>query len=487
MPKIKRQIPRNDKGYNLNYQPPGPVTEAFMLDDRMYQYLKGPWGSGKSSVVCMKIFLRSCMQEPDPRDGIRRTRWAIIRNTYPELKSTTIKTFCYWFPEQYFGTMWWDIPITYLMKYRDVEAEIFFIAMDRPEHVKKLLSLELTGAWANECRELPKQVLDDLEGRIGRYPAMSEGGATWFGVMADTNPPDDDHWLYEMFEETPDLDPKKYVLYSQPSGLSPEAENKSNLRPGYYETMLINKSPSWVDVYVRGKWGTVHGDRLVYHEWDEARHLAKEPIIPNPNLPLFVGFDYGLTPACVLAQVTPRGKLLVLREIVSTSIAPDGIGVRQFIRTAVRWHLANEFSRYQLEVWGDPAGAHRAQTDEVTCEQILQEEGLDVRSPDTNSFIERREAVADYLNLAEGFLLDPSCKVLKRGFNKGYKYKRMRVGGKDFPVDRVDKIGNLTTHPHDALQYICLGIKHHTHIKKMNASIPNTSGPQYPLYSEADA
>ena len=48
---------------------------------------------------------------------------------------------------------------------------------DVPESLKdkKLLSLELTGAWINEAREVPKAILEGLTGRVGRYP-KKEGG-----------------------------------------------------------------------------------------------------------------------------------------------------------------------------------------------------------------------------------------------------------------------------------------------------------------------
>ena len=64
--------------------------------------------------------------------------------------------------------------------------------MDRPEDVRKVLSLEYTGAFINEARELPKAVVDGITMRVGRYPSMKDGiGATWCGVVADTNAPDE--------------------------------------------------------------------------------------------------------------------------------------------------------------------------------------------------------------------------------------------------------------------------------------------------------
>ncbi len=125
-------------------------------------------------------------------------RFAIVRNSYPMLKTTTIKTWIDLFPESTFGPLLWTPPITHHIKLPSrgdaagIDCEVIFLALDQPKDVRKLLSLELTGAWVNEARELPKAVIDGLTHRVGRYPTKRDGGATWSGIWMDTNPMDDD-------------------------------------------------------------------------------------------------------------------------------------------------------------------------------------------------------------------------------------------------------------------------------------------------------
>jgi hypothetical protein len=73
------------------YKPPGPVAKVFMMDDAFFRGIMGPFGSGKSTVCIMEILRRASLQRAG-KDGIRRSRWAIIRNTYPKLRATTIKS-----------------------------------------------------------------------------------------------------------------------------------------------------------------------------------------------------------------------------------------------------------------------------------------------------------------------------------------------------------------------------------------------------------
>jgi hypothetical protein len=103
-----------------------------------------------------------------------------------------------------------------------VECEVLFRALDRPDHVKKLLSLELTWCYFNEWKEIPKPVTDVMKTRVGRYPRREDVTRYWSGIFGDTNPPDDDHYLFKQFEEE---HPVGYRRFKQPSARSPQAEN----------------------------------------------------------------------------------------------------------------------------------------------------------------------------------------------------------------------------------------------------------------------
>lgn len=152
-----------------------PTLAKFHADDSFVRGIRGPVGSGKSVGMCMEVASRAMRQEP-AWDGIRRTRWVVIRNSYPELVSTTIKTWVDWFREDWYGPVVYSTPITHkLWLNKETYVEVFFLALDRPDEIRKLLSLEVTGGWINEAREIPKEILDALTGRVGRYPSKREG------------------------------------------------------------------------------------------------------------------------------------------------------------------------------------------------------------------------------------------------------------------------------------------------------------------------
>jgi hypothetical protein len=345
---------------------PSATLERFHGSNAFVRLIRGPIGSGKSVGCCWEIYGRAMEQEPGP-DGVRRSRWVITRNTYAELETTTLRTWCDWFGEA--GRVVHGAPITQTCRFEHddgsrVELEVWFLALDRPEHVKKLLSLEITGAWMNEFREQPKAVLDALTGRVGRYPSKREGGATWFGVIGDTNPPDTDHWLFKLEEEEPD----GFEFYAQPAGDGPDAENVENLPPGYYDRLKAGKSEEWIKVYVKGDYGFVLDGKPVYPEFRTNLHVREFSIVKA--WPMYGGLDFGLTPAGVAAQRAPNGQIRIHSEL-----ATEDMGLKRFAR------LWNEDmnARYPGMQWaaitGDPAGVARGD-DERTSFDVLAGEQL---------------------------------------------------------------------------------------------------------------
>jgi hypothetical protein len=186
-----------ERRYDIEYN--ATCTAAnFHADDSFFRLLKGPVGCGKTVSAEQEIF-RRIMEQPKGNDGIRYSRWAVIRSTYRQLKTTTIKTWLDWFPEKVFGKIKWDSPIRHHLKFRDVDAEVLFMPLEGESDISNMRSLELTGVYINELQYLPYAVLKACIERCNRYPSMSMCPTPGYsGVIADTNPPDTDHWIYKL-------------------------------------------------------------------------------------------------------------------------------------------------------------------------------------------------------------------------------------------------------------------------------------------------
>lgn len=429
-----------------------PTVKQFSQSRKFIRGLMGPFGSGKSSGCVMELVKWGARQ--NLFNGKRRARFAVIRNTYGQLRDTTIRTVLDWLPSEDFGT-YLKTDHTYVIDRLepDLEIEILFRALDRSEHVANLLSLELTGAWVNEAREVPNAVIKALKGRVGRFPKVLEGGCVDPGIIMDTNPPDDDSWWYKMFEEDR---PDNCAIFKQPSGRSPEVENLPFLPPDYYQNQMMGADEDFIRVYVDGLYGYVREGKPIYQDYNDTLH-CKEFDIPK-GVEIWRGWDFGLTPACVFTLIHPDGRWMIFDELVA-----DDLGISSFA-DVVNLHTAKEYGGYSIRDYGDPAGMQRsamtADKDEKTCFDILKGKGIEIQSSEQNPTI-RIESVRKPLTAIKNgkpqFVLHPRCKVLRKGFQGRYQYKRLKIGGAEERFQDVpDK--NAYSHPHDGLQYVAVKV-----------------------------
>jgi len=322
-----------------------PTAQRFHASDKVVRGFMGPVGNGKS-VTCIQELIRLAQDQWPNSQGIRKTRWTIIRNTTLELRSTTLNTWKQWLPESVCSiTMHPMIMAKCYQPLSDgtrLEFEVYFIALDRDDDVRKLLSLEITGAFINEAREISYAVVKGARERIGRYPSVIDGyqddgdykaprdengkyqPCKRKALLMDTNPPDDDHWWYQLAEENclkstrPEhrdfaISETKRIfdffrgpspLIKLPNGTyepNPEAENVDHLPGGYqyYLDMIAGNDDDHVNVMVLGNYGHLKTGKPVYPEYNDKLHCPETGIIAIPGIGLGLGWDFGLTPSCI--------------------------------------------------------------------------------------------------------------------------------------------------------------------------------------------
>lgn len=371
------------------------------------------------------------------------------------------------------------------MVYEDIDAEVYFIALDRPEDVKKLLSLELTGIWFNEAREMALENVQMGSDRVGRYPSQrarpdditAENWPTWYGVIMDTNSPEDDHWWPAFAGDVPPPEdwtdwekPDNWQFFSQPPAaietrkngrivwqLNPNAENLANLPKDYYKNLIQGKKPAHVRVYVANKYGSVSDGKQVYPEYSDELHLSQFEVKAIPRRTLYVGMDFGRTPAAVFGQYMPDGQWVDLHELCA-----EGIGAKAFARLVKR-EIPLRFEGFTLkdcEFYGDPSGAFAQGGEDKSYFDILRGEGINIRPAPTQNPELRKEAGREPLERSlaggkSGYKVNPHCRMLIKGFRTDYRYPRLGTSGAPRYGDKPEK--NKYSHPHEARQYMLCG------------------------------
>lgn len=444
------------------YEPDGVVLSAYFWDRSELSIIQGPIGSGTSTCSCHKIWAISCDQAPD-RDGIRRTRWLIVRNNYRELKKTTVKTWLEWFPENIWGELVRSEPMTHHLKRAHpsgdgtfVDCEVIFIAIPDAETAEQVAaSFEITGFFMNEAQFQEKAVVDELLSRCGRYPSMRNGpGASWYGGFLDLNAPTEGHWIPYMRGDMP-LPPewsdeqkaeaqvprdektgeKVWTFHLQPPGLiekridgkivyqpNPRAENQRHLKKPYL-VQIRGKRKEWIDRRIMNKVGIYMDGKAVYPDFTEAEHVLPREEDPIMGAPIICGLDFGRDPAAAFCQCV-NGRWVVLSELIGDNESA------QLFAPRVKRHLAQKYPGFKVEFWGDPRGADRTQSVETTAYDIFSANGMRVLPATTDNNPEmRRSAIGSVLGRRNGFGVNPSCLVTKTGFAGGYHYPKIKGTG----------------------------------------------------------
>lgn len=475
-----------------------PTFAQVHQDPNKYLFVMGCVGSGKSSGCIWHIFLNGLNQVPQ-YDGVRRSRYGVLRATYPALKSTVVKSWQNWFKSLI--TITYDVPIRGMIRMphpdgqTSVEIEIIFIALDREEDINKLQSLELTGAHLNECAEIPRAVHQMLKSRVNRYPDMSSGGPKSPFIIADYNAVPANHWLYKIAEEER---PPHHSFYKQPPALlrvdagssdivdgagnyyvvNSDAENLINLPSDYYAELVYGADPEWVNVLVLNNYGMVRSGRPVYPEYLDSVHYNEKLTQPLLGVPMIIGMDLGLTPAAAFTQLTPNGSFNIFDELVT-----EDCSIEKFCQDILKPHIGIYYPKHNFELVIDPAAVNRSQNDAKAAAEIIKNCGLSFRLGKTNNQLRRRESIVYFLRKRDGLVIGPKCQYLRKGFIADFKYEKKRTSTLQVTDETVGMFKekwekNINSHIHEALQYASLECsegrtgKKRTRLKRVEYNTP---------------
>lgn len=451
---------------------PGTKGAEFITSNNFMDVIVGPVGSGKSVLSCLRLMRHTQEQRPSPLDGLRYSRFFVARNTYPDLRRTTIRTWLETFPEEVYGRFYWGQPPAHRISFGDVRMEVDFLALDKPEDIRKLRSGEYTGGWFNEVQYIPIELVDEGQSRVDRYPKQSHGGATWSGVICDANAPDEDHWLAMrtgMVDPPTGLSaeemvhyhwPAEWGLFIQPPALvehmdaqgrvlrysvNPDAENLENLSGQYYQRQIVGKTKAWIDSRLMVRCVLIVEGAPVYPMFRREFHVAPTPLEPVLGISheVLLWMDFGRSPAALFAQEI-NGRVFVQHEMIgfnepASSFAPK---VKRF--------LEQTYPGCRLVAHGDPKGQDRGQATDTTPFEVFAANGIPV-NPSSNDIRARVEAVSYALNDNPGgvnrWSVSPRCRTLIVGLAGRYCLEKDPESGELKPTK------NKYSHVGNALEY----------------------------------
>ena len=482
-----------------------PVLSECFLDRSFVRVLWGPVGSGKSTLCCGAIMANAMLQPAV--NGIRSSRYIVVRNTQPELKSTTIaSTWLRIFPERFCGPMTYSAPITHRIKVAPVlrsregdipglDAEVVFLAIDQEADVDKLRSYDTTGAWINEGALVPLSAAQMMIRRIGRFPAkIGDIEAVDPFLLIDSNASDEDNELRQLEAQAPagwkffhqppavlevtlagrgavciDPDPRytgkqfDHGAVIRAAGRSwvvnPQAENLAHLRREYYPAQLPGSTLEQIQRDLQVRFVYVQDGRPVVPEFSQQVHVVDD--LPMIDAPLEMGGDIGggtLNPAAALGQRHESGTWLIHDELVCADV-----GLKDYC-LALKGKLAEpHLQKPGVKVGrfhGDPAGNKRDELFGDVIFEHLRAAGIDAHPVHSNDLELRIQAIRNpFTRMVRGkpaILIHRRCKTLIQALAGKWKYRKIQVSGGDRYSDKPEK-----SHPYsdigDAATYLIMG------------------------------
>lgn len=420
--------------HNVDFTP-NPVQRNFIESRAKADLFSSRMGEGKSTGLAWSALLHT-RHNPG-------ASWALIRDTYENIIGTTQKTFFTWFPPGIFGsynaskkTFTWASGIA--------DGEVVFMGMDDQQDASKLMSREFAGFGIDEpapavgSSGVDEMIFDIALSRL-RQPKMN-----WYSAKLAENNPDEAHWTYRRFVAPGE---REFKIW-QPA----LPENALNLPAGYYAELrkLWGHRPDLIRRFIEGEFGFQQIGKSCTPQWNDRLHLSLG-LTPIPRQDVYMLWDFGLNPTCIITQRTPLGHWNFLDCMVG-----DGIGVEELIDNWVRPLWEERYARLKCPMRhiGDPAGLTREQTSSArsAVRAIRTKLGGTWRSGPLRLW-ERLNPLQSALTRTVGgrglIQVDRDrCGPVWHALRGGYHFHVSRTG-----ITSSEPVKNIHSHPGDACGY----------------------------------
>ncbi len=312
----RKPLPKQAEFLKQALDPQGPKYTAYV----------GGIGSGKSLIGCITILSQAVLYPGD---------YLIARQFYPELKTTTYKTFLEICPKELIVEH--RIADSYVRVHAagGKTSIIYFRPLEEPD---KFRSMNLSGFLIDEANQVSEEAFVLLQGRL-------RGNGLRKGLIV-SNPAGHD-WLYRWFVKKDHLKTdeakNRYSLIQAPS-----TENV-HLPDGYVSSLMESWSEDRIKREIHGSFDAFEG--MVYNEFRRDVHVVRPFRIPE-EWERHIRIDHGYrNPAAVLfCASAPDGEVYVykelyvrewlIKELVLGNDKEHKRGIKQMVGNGEKFHTA---------------------------------------------------------------------------------------------------------------------------------------------------
>ena len=374
----------------------------------------GGIGNGKTFAGILIRITRVLDPKQKPQLGM------IARQTYPELRDSTQRTFF-----ELLHLIGFLPGVHYEYKKQENRVifanghEIIFRSLDDPA---KLLSINLGWFYIDQAEEVSEEVFLTLLGRL-RAVATPQ---CWI-----TGNPLGHNWVWHRFIHDPV--PGNTIFNAKTE------ENIKNLPEGYVDNLKNNYNDIWVNRYLYGSWDAFEGQ--IYPDFEPSVHIVPD-FNPDPGWRRFIAIDHGRTnPTAILwGAVDQDDKIWIYREHYEA-----GHDVDYHARMCKAYRNEGKYETYVI----DPSTGAGKKDDPETIGNRYRQLGIPVinANNDVQGGIDK---VTEYIKNNKIFITR-SCENLKREMTN-YQWEQPSASRID--LNQPEKPLKKDAHAVDSLRYM---------------------------------
>lgn len=235
----------------LRIQFKNPEQRDFYYSTARCQCFSGGFNNGKSFAGCLKSLTLLLTYH--------NYRMIIARQTYTDLKRTTMETFLKLCPTELIVSHNSQDGLTVLAN----GSQIFWLHLDKIDE-STLRGIEPNSILVDQAEEMEEKVYDVLDGRVGRWdgaivpkdlldfypewPYKNDRPVAPSYLMLLCNPESEFHFIYRKYHnESTDRNPDYFFA---------SGEWDRNLGSEETYDQALTRDPEFVDKYVKGLWGS---------------------------------------------------------------------------------------------------------------------------------------------------------------------------------------------------------------------------------------
>ena len=297
-----------------------PMQLKYVTSNAHIVQIIGPMGEGKTyaSVAGLIAHAHRCG---------KNIRAALVRDTFQNIKTSTIPDV-----HDYLGS-WVQFKDGFkkmvIKSTPQVDVDLFGI--DDESSISKLQGPQYACIWLEEPAPiyekanagLPREVFNMALSRAARQRG------TTMRVQISHNPADEDHWSSLLADEpeeyltVQDENTGEWITIIKKTFWIPKGENKDLSSLSRAANMAAFKDdPAKWQRYVEGEVASVHLGKKVTPGYHPATHYS-DTILPVHKGEVILFWDSYQSPACVIAQYSPIGQLVIHDTIVGEQTGPQ--------------------------------------------------------------------------------------------------------------------------------------------------------------------